>query len=120
RHLWATDGSIVMRGATSKGSHRVYFSTCSRGLALDVSALLSRFGIVARLRQSIKKGYRPLHTVDVSGSEQQRLFVEHIGAFGPRVAPAKALEAWIDAHEPTTNVDTLPVEAFADVRASMR
>ena len=36
RHLWATDGCISVR--TQKGSSRVYFATCSEGLARDVAA----------------------------------------------------------------------------------
>jgi replicative DNA helicase len=87
---------------------------------MDVAALLMRFGIVARIRKSIKAGYRPLFSVDVSGIEHQRIFLDRIGAFGPRVAPAAALRAYIDSHEPNTNVDTVPLEAFGDVRASMR
>ena len=120
RHLWATDGSITLRKAGRNATHRVYFSTCSKGLALDVSALLLRFGIVARIRASVKPGYRPLLSVDVSGTEHQRVFLDRIGAFGPRVAPAAALRIRLDATEPNTNVDTVPIEAFAQVRTSMQ
>jgi replicative DNA helicase len=119
RHLWATDGSITVRKHGSKGAPRVYFSTCSQGLAGDVAALLLRFGIVARIRTTIQSQYRPLYSVDVSGIEHQRLFLGTVGAFGPRVAPAAALRAWLESHEANTNVDTLPLEAFAEVRASM-
>jgi len=119
RHLWATDGSISVR-KDSKGAPRVFFSTCSPGLAGDVAALLLRLGIVARIRTTIQARYRPLYSVDVSGIDHQRTFLERVGAFGPRVAPAAALRSWLDCHEPNTNVDTLPLEAFAEVRASMR
>ena len=120
RHLWATDGSIVTRPEGKKGSHRVYFSTSSRGLALDVAALLMRLGIVARLGSSVKAGYRPCYSVDVSGSESKRRFLATVGAFGPREGAARRLQAALDSVEPNTNVDTLPMEAFADVRTSMR
>ncbi len=120
RHLWATDGSITTRSPGVKGSHRVYFSTSSHSLALDVAALLMRFGIVARLHQSVKAGYRPCYAVDVSGSAHQLAFLEAVGAFGPRVAPAERLRALLRECEPNTNVDTLPLEAFSEVRASMR
>jgi replicative DNA helicase len=116
RHLWATDGSIT----SSAGSHRVFFATSSHGLALDVAALLLRFGIVARIRRSVKGAHRPCFSVDVSGCAHQRIFLDKIGAFGPRVVPAMRLRILIDAQEPNTNVDTLPIEAFAAVRASMR
>ncbi len=119
RHLWATDGSIGVRPPGQKGSHRVYFATSSRGLALDVAALLMRFGIVARIGKSVKAGYRACYSVDVSGSSHQRIFLERVGAFGPRVAAAEKLRAVLERCEANTHVDTLPREAFSAVRASM-
>ena len=120
RHLWATDGSISCRSAGSKGSARVYFSTASEGLARDVAALLLRLGIVARIRSVLKTGYRPVFTVDVSGAEQQARFLDAVGAFGPRVAPAQRLRAELETVIPNTNIDTLPVEVFAQVKAAMQ
>ncbi len=120
RHLWATDGSISCRSAGSKGSARVYFSTASEGLARDVAALLLRLGIVARIRSVLKTGYRPVFTVDVSGAEQQARFLDAVGAFGPRVAPAQRLLAELETVMPNTNIDTLPVEVFAQVKAAMQ
>ena len=46
RHLWATDG-VQLRKARQSGDRGVHFSSCSRGLARDVAALLLRLGIVA-------------------------------------------------------------------------
>src|SRR6185436_16402948 len=63
RHLWATDGSITTR---KEGGARVFFASCSHGLAMDVAGLLMRLGIVARIRTSVKAGYRPVYSVDVS------------------------------------------------------
>ena len=120
RHLWATDGSISCRSAGSKGSARVYFSTASEGLTRDVAALLLRLGIVARIRSVLKTGYRPVFTLDVSGAEQQARFLDAVGAFGPRVAPAQRLRAELETVIPNTNIDTLPVEVFAQVKAAMQ
>ncbi|TMH47915.1 MAG: replicative DNA helicase, partial [Betaproteobacteria bacterium] len=120
RHLWATDGSISPRGGGSKGAGRIYFSTCSADLGSDVAALLLRLGIVARVRAVLKRGYRPVYTVDVSGSTQQLRFLDKVGAFGPRMAPARALRAVLEATMPNTNVDTLPIEAFQQVKSIMR
>ena len=120
RHLWATDGSISCRSAGSKGSARVYFSTASDGLARDVAALLLRLGVVARIRTVLKTGYRPVFTVDVSGAEQQARFLDAVGAFGPRIAPAQRLRAELETVSPNTNIDTLPVEVFAQVKAAMQ
>src|SRR5205814_1519103 len=35
RHLWATDGCITLGKSHGKNTRRAFFSTCSRGLALD-------------------------------------------------------------------------------------
>ena len=121
RHLWATDGSITVPRPGARHAPRVYFSTSSPVLAEDVAALLLRLGIVARLRCVIgRRGTRPVHTVDVSGADFQRRFIETVGGFGPRAGPAAALAARLAATRGNTNVDTLPVEAFETVREHMR
>ncbi|MBI2295573.1 MAG: AAA family ATPase, partial [Betaproteobacteria bacterium] len=119
-HLWATDGSIVIRPAGKKGAHRAHFSTSSAGLACDVSALLLRLGIVARMKTVHYEKYRPVHSVEVTGAEQQLRFTEAVGGFGPRRAAAQVLRERLLAVIPNTNVDTLPSEAVAEIRAVMR
>jgi len=119
RHLWATDGSITLRGI-GRGPPRVYFSTCSRDLADDVAALLLRLEIVARIRVFHPAVGRPMYSVDVSGAPAQRRFVELVGGYGPRAAPAAALAEYLATIETNTNVDTLPSEVFTAVRARMR
>jgi replicative DNA helicase len=118
RHLWATDGSIHVRG-TGRGSDRVHFSTSSERLARDVAALLLRLGIVARIRSVTQRAARPMYTVDVSGSDQQKIFVARVGAFGPRVPQAESLTRKLAATAGHTNVDTLPEQCFAEVRRRM-
>ena len=121
RHLWATDGCIHVRPQTQRGSHRIYFATCSERLAHDVAALLLRVGIVARLRRVVQAGtQRPLWNVDVSGGEAQSRFLSVVGAFGPREAPAHALRQRLASTVATTNVDTLPQTVFENVRAQMQ
>lgn len=117
RHLWATDGCIHLR---EDGPARVYFATNGEGLARDVAALLLRFGAVARVRTVVQGEYRPMFTVDVSGSEQQRRFLEQVGAFGPRREAAERLLAKLQQTNVNPNVDTLPKEVFARVRERMR
>jgi replicative DNA helicase len=119
QHLWATDGCIHVRKAGQRGAPRVYFSTCSERLAEDVAALLLRLGIVARIRAIRHGGARPVYSVDVSGSEDQALFLTRVGAFGPRLKPAEMLAAQLASVVPNTNIDTLPREVFAEIRASM-
>lgn len=119
RHLWATDGTISVRKEEQKGSHGVHFSSCSRYLAEDVAALLLRLGIVARI-QTVTSGYKnPVHMVWIRGAEAQNLFLQKVGAFGPRVIPALELEAVLEDVKPQTNVDTLPIEVFDEIRTLM-
>jgi len=118
RHLWATDGCIwVSNRGAARG--RVFFATCSRGLAGDVAHLLLRLGIVARIRTVVSKG-SVWFTVDVSGSPGQRRFLETVGGFGPREAQAERLREVLAATDTNTNVDTLPIEVFGRVRERMR
>jgi replicative DNA helicase len=119
KHLWATDGCIHVRPAGQTGAPRVYFATCSDRLADDVAALLLRLGIVARIRQLCQRSGRPIYSVDVSGSEQQALFLARVGAFGPREEPAQTLAAKLAVTRANPNVDRLPREVFAHVQASM-
>jgi len=110
RHLWATDGTISVRKPGKRGSHGAHFSTCSRGLADDVAALLLRLGIVARI-QTVVSGYKkPLYTVSVLGIEFQTLFLDAVGAFGPRVPQARLLAMALTGKKANPNVDTLPEE----------
>jgi replicative DNA helicase len=118
RHLWATDGRINVR-RQSRGAHRVHFSTCSKGLADDVAALLLRIQIVARIRMVQSAKGRPVYTVDVSGSSAQQRFLDVVGAHGPREAPAKELAERLVGVQSNPNVDTLPKQVFTAVRAHM-
>ncbi|MFO0459913.1 MAG: replicative DNA helicase [Burkholderiales bacterium] len=120
RHLWATDGCIHVPPAGRRSAPRVYFSTCSEGLARDVAALLLRFGLVSRLRAVAQREHRPVWTVDVSGAAQQLVFLERVGAFGPREAPAAVLRDRLLDVAVNTNVDTLPREVFEQVKAAMK
>ena len=117
RHLWATDGCI-WSGTTPRGrrARRVYFATASVGLARDVSALLLRVGIVARM-SSGKSGDGRIWSVVVSGAEAERRFLDVVGAFGPRAPQAAALARCLPP--PTTNVDTLPIEFWDIVKDHM-
>jgi replicative DNA helicase len=119
RHLWATDGCIHVRKPGTKGSSRIFFASCSAGLAKDVVALLLRIGIVARTHRVEQRTGRPLFNVDVSGTTAQLRFLDAVGAFGTRRAKAEALRAFLGGKESNTNVDTLPREVFELVRGSM-
>lgn len=120
KHLWATDGCIALRKLGTKGNPRVYFSTCSETLANDVAALLLRLGIVARRRQVRQGKGRAVHTVDVSGRENQLSFVSQVGGFGPRATRALQLAAVHADSRSHSNVDTLPQSVFQTVTSRMQ
>ena len=118
RHLWATDGCI-WSGKRKSGRHaaRVYYATTSPGLASDVAALLLRLGIVARITTSTC-GEGRISNVHVSGGTDQRTFLDKVGAFGPWIPQALKLGATLPAAT-NSNVDTLPMEIWGEVRAAM-
>jgi replicative DNA helicase len=121
KHLWATDGTISVRKSGTRGSHGVHFSSCSRGLAEDVAALLLRIGIVARIQTVCSAHYKnPVYMVWVRGVDSQSIFLTQIGAFGPRESQAEILTAAIAESNANTNVDTVPIEVFERVRSLMK
>ena len=119
RHLWATDGTIFARKPGMRGSSTICFSTNSEGLAHDVAALLLRLDIVARIREVSQGKHRPMFTVSVSGTRDQIRFLERVGAFGPRRDGAEKLAHLLVTRRAETNVDTLPIEFFEKIKASM-
>jgi replicative DNA helicase len=116
KHLWATDGCVHL----GKGRQaRVYYSSTSRRLIEDVQALLLRFGVLGRIKSSQKAGYRPNWHVDIYGVENQLRFVEEIGVHGARGEQAKRVAEHLRGLSPNPNVDTVPVEVWGSVKASM-
>jgi replicative DNA helicase len=120
QHLWATDGTIHPRKVGSRGAHAVSYATDSAGLADDVAALLLRLGIVARIGSVASRTGRRHYRVAVSGSGDQRRFLDTVGAFGSRRGPAAELAARLDGVVANPNRDTLPRERFDRVRDAMR
>ncbi|MGL4611099.1 MAG: replicative DNA helicase [Trueperaceae bacterium] len=118
RHLWATDGCIHVR--KGKGSNALYYSTTSKILANDVAALLLRFGIVARLRIVTQGQYKPNYHVSITGLEQQQIFLNVIGAFGPRKQHADQLVKTLKSKQGNTNVDVIPKAIFDRIRELMK
>ena len=57
-----------------------------------------------------------MFVVGVSGLEDQRRFLDVVGAFGPNVAQAQALRESLQDKTANTNVDTLPNEIFEQVK----
>ncbi len=114
-HLWATDGSVTVNRLQQGG--RIYYASTSRRLVDDVARLLLRFGISARVKTAMPKGeYRPGYTVDVSGNDDQRRFLQEIGVHGARSENCATLLKIVLTKKANTNADTIPVEVWNDVR----
>ncbi|MEU1752102.1 replicative DNA helicase [Micromonospora matsumotoense] len=114
RHLWATDGSVHVNKSGRGG--RVYFSSTSRRLLEDVSRLLLRYGITARLKVVPVAVHRPQYTLDISGRDDQLRFLREIGVHGERAATCEALLTALETIVGNTNVDTVPTEVWSRVR----
>lgn len=117
RHLWATDGSVTVNKNGRSG--RVYYASTSRSLLDQLSLLLLRFGINSRVRKTPLKGeYCPGYTLDISGRDEQLRFLREISVFGGRSQNCQRLLDALTAtgQRSTTNVDTVPVEVWGDVR----
>ena len=117
RHLWATDGSVTVRKDGRGG--RIYYASTSRRLVDDTSRLLLRFGIQTRTRVVRKGGYRNGYTIDISGVDSQRRFLQEIGVHGARGAAASQLLETVRAIAGNGNVDTVPKQVWTDVRVTM-
>lgn len=115
RHIWATDGSVTVNKNERGG--RIYYASTSRELIDGLSRLLLRFGISTRVRRATLKGsYRPGYTLDISGVDDQRRFLQEIGVHGERGENAERLLSIIRDTQANTNVDTVPRQVWDDVR----
>ena len=117
KHLWATDGSVGWDAKKRQG--HIYYASTSRRLADDVMRLLSRYGIVARLKTVSKQGYRDSFHVTVDGVDQQRTFCHYIGVHGARGEKAVDLERQLTEVKANTNLDTVPVEVWTKVKREL-
>jgi replicative DNA helicase len=115
RHLWATDGNVTV--PRTKTAPKVYYASSSRELADGVALLLSRFGIIARIRKVTKAGYRPGFHVIVADGPSLRTFCRDIGVHGARGRLVSELSAFLDGRLVNTNADTLPIQVWALVKA---
>ncbi|WIG19128.1 replicative DNA helicase [Kocuria rosea] len=118
-HIWATDGSVTINKNQNGG--RIYFASTSRRLLDDLSRLLLRFGIATRIRRTTPKAdYRPGYTLDISGMDDQLRFLREIGVHGERSANCAKLLTILETKCGNTNVDTVPVDVWEDVKGILK
>jgi replicative DNA helicase len=114
RHLWATDGCVWLRHG--KSAPKAYYATSSRQLADGVAYLLARLGIVARVRQAVKSGYKPSYHVIIADGPSLSMFCTRVEVHGRRGETARRLAAWLEGHSSNTNVDTVPLGVWEIVK----
>ena len=68
------------------------------------------------MRVTRKAGYRDGYTLDVSGGEPQKWFLEQIGVHGGRSVQAAKLLEIVRSTVPNTNVDTVPTPVWGRVK----
>jgi replicative DNA helicase len=89
RHLFAIDGWATV---LASGQPQVGYSSTSERLARQVTHLLLRFGVIAKLQE---RG--PSWRIDIRDSVSLTTFVSEIGIFGKEAAVARVREA-VAAH----------------------
>ncbi|WP_375546673.1 replicative DNA helicase [Streptomyces gossypii] len=111
RHLWSTNGSVTVAGS---GAVRVHYGTPSERLARDLQLLLLRAGIRAGLGASAGGGTTgsPGWTVEVSGVDDQRLFLERIGMHGACSRQVTEASERLREARADTGLDTVPREVW--------
>ncbi|WP_369753786.1 replicative DNA helicase [Micromonospora sp. CNB394] len=114
RHIWATDGSVTVDKSGRGG--RIHFSSTSPRMLEDISRLLLRYGISARLRQVPVARHRPQYTLDISGRDDQLRFLQEIGVHGARANGCATLLVTLESVVSNPNVDTVPKEVWSRVR----
>ncbi|MER3443564.1 MAG: replicative DNA helicase [Meiothermus sp.] len=109
RHLWSTDGCILLRPYPA-----VYYASSSERLALDVQTLLLSLGINSRLKRLPQRGKgRDRFHVIVGGRSSLLRFAREVGAVGGHKRQALAqVEAYLEACPENTNRDVIPLELW--------
>lgn len=116
RHLWATDGCVWWD--ENNRLARVCYASASRRLVDDIARLLLRFGVLSRIKP-VRKGYRDSWHLHLYGAENQLLFLDEVGVHGRRGVRARQVAERLRPLTANTNLDTVPREVWARVRAAL-
>lgn len=120
RHLWATDGSLMLRDPSRSGpSVGLYYATSSERLARDVQALLLRLSIRSRIAIVDQGPSRPGFHVYIEGGDAQLCFLKRVGVHGRRGEKVGDAIDVLEKLVPNTNVDTIPWKIREEIVAAM-
>jgi replicative DNA helicase len=112
RHLWATDGCLW----PNEKQPRIYYATSSERLARDVQDLLLRLGITARLHYVTQKRGRMQHHVQVTGTPDQKEFINRVWAVGDRREwQSLRIADRLGVTKARTNRDVLPATVWSQL-----
>jgi replicative DNA helicase len=117
RHLWATDGCAWWD--SKNGFARIYYSSTSRRLVDGVSLLLSRFGIMSRIKEVRKGQHRLCYHLYVNGVENQTAFANLVGCHGARGESLARCASELTSRKANTNLDTVPKQIWDRVRTTI-
>ena len=110
RHLWATDGSILL----GNGGPSIYYASSSEELARNVQSLLLRLGINAVLSRYAQgsKGRDQYH-IQIMGKFDIERFLYRVGAVGKgKMEQRLAILDYLIVREANTNRDIVPREVW--------
>ena len=114
-HLWSAAGSVTVN-ADGRGG-RISLASTSRPLIDGLERLLLRFGISTMVRtDATGMGFLTGYTLEISGVDEQRRFLQEIGVHGAGAMPAARLLAIVLATKAGAGVDTRPRQIWDDVR----
>lgn len=114
--LWASDGCYHVHTKRGKVEPIAYYATNSRGLAVDVAALLLQLGVHSR----VAKAGASFH-VKITGRLDLLGFLDAVPASAGKSDQAMALRQAVEQMQGNTNLDTVPNSLFRPaVLASMK
>jgi replicative DNA helicase len=116
RHLWSTDGCIIL---SVGGDHyaNIYYASSSARLARDVQSLLLRLEIMARMtRHSQGRKGRDQYHVEVTGKADVERFVAQVGGLGAsKSVQMSAISTYVGSLVANTNRDVIPSEVWRTI-----
>ena len=113
RHLWSTDGCIIL---SVGGDHyaNIYYASSSARLARDVQSLLLRLEINARMtRHSQGRKGRDQYHIELTGKADIERFVAWVGGLGAsKSVQMSAISTYMDSRVANTNRDVVPSDVW--------